>query len=122
MPSGTLATLYSFGSQSGCADGSSPAAALVQDTNGDFYGTTYSGAANGDGRVYSLSVGVGACEKNTDRRQGGRSVILLGTNLTRATSVTFNGTPAVFKVISSSEIGAIIPAGAITGPVQVVTR
>ena len=40
-PSGTLTTIYSFCSQSGCLDGSGVIyAALVQATNGDFYGTT----------------------------------------------------------------------------------
>ena len=45
-PSGTLTTLYSFCSQSGCTDGHSPYAGLVQATNGDFYGTTLYGGAN----------------------------------------------------------------------------
>src|SRR5437773_1023085 len=45
-PSGTLTTLYSFCSQSGCADGLEPAAALVQATDGNFYGTTIGGGAN----------------------------------------------------------------------------
>ena len=40
-PGGTLTTLYSFCAQSGCTDGASPVAGLVQATNGDFYGTTY---------------------------------------------------------------------------------
>ena len=40
-PSGTLTTLYSFCSQSGCADGAPPIAGLVQATDGNFYGTTY---------------------------------------------------------------------------------
>jgi uncharacterized protein (TIGR03437 family) len=51
----------------------------------------------------------------------GRPVKILGTNLTGATSVTFNGTAAVFKVFSSSLIGARVPEGATTGTVQVVT-
>jgi uncharacterized repeat protein (TIGR03803 family) len=38
-PSGTLTTLYSFCSQSGCPDGPEPNG-LVQATNGYFYGTT----------------------------------------------------------------------------------
>ena len=46
---------------------------------------------------------------------------ILGTDLTGATSVTFNGSPAVFKVISKSLIGATVPVGATTGTVQVVT-
>ena len=46
-PGGTLTTLYSFCSQSGCTDGADPYAGLVQATNGDFYGTTDCGGANG---------------------------------------------------------------------------
>ena len=49
----------------------------------------------------------------------GAAVKILGTNLTGATSVTFNGTAAVFKVVSSSGIGTTLPAGA--RKVKVVT-
>jgi uncharacterized repeat protein (TIGR03803 family) len=45
-PGGKLTSLYSFCSQSGCLDGYYPETALVQATNGDFYGTTYYGGAN----------------------------------------------------------------------------
>jgi len=48
-------------------------------------------------------------------------VQILGTNLTGATGVSFNGTAASYTVGSSSEIIANVPAGATTGPVQVVT-
>jgi len=41
---GTLTTLYTFCSQTNCTDGSYPAAALVQATDGNFYGTTSYGA------------------------------------------------------------------------------
>ena len=51
----------------------------------------------------------------------GVPVIILGTNLTDATSVTFNGTPAAFTVVSSSEITTAVPSGATTGPVKVQT-
>ncbi|MGD0364846.1 MAG: choice-of-anchor tandem repeat GloVer-containing protein [Bryobacteraceae bacterium] len=39
-PGGALTTLYNFCSQSNCADGDAPQAALVQAANGDLYGTT----------------------------------------------------------------------------------
>jgi uncharacterized repeat protein (TIGR03803 family) len=45
-PSGTLTTLYSFCSQADCTDGESPAAGLIQGSDGYFYSTTYAGGAN----------------------------------------------------------------------------
>ncbi len=50
-PSGTLTTLYSFNS----ADGAYPFAGLVQATNGNFYGTTSAGGANGYGTVFEIT-------------------------------------------------------------------
>jgi uncharacterized repeat protein (TIGR03803 family) len=45
-PTGALTTLYSFCAQALCADGYAPSA-LVQATDGSFYGTTRFGGANG---------------------------------------------------------------------------
>ena len=74
------------------------------------------------GTVFSLSVGLGPfVETQPTSGKVGAAVKILGTNLTGATSVTFNGTAAVFKVVSSSEITTTVPAGATTGKVQVVT-
>jgi len=42
-PGGSLTTVYSFCSQSGCSDGQGPYAGLVQGSDGSFYGTTDSG-------------------------------------------------------------------------------
>ncbi len=42
-PAGVLTTLWSFCSLPGCADGATPYAALVQGTDGNFYGTTPNG-------------------------------------------------------------------------------
>jgi uncharacterized repeat protein (TIGR03803 family) len=120
--SGTLTTLHSFCSQPACADGQYPAGGLVQDTNGNLYGTTADGGANGDGTVFSLSVGLGQfVETQPTATKAGATVNILGTNLTGATSVNFNGKAATFTVISSSEITTTVPAGATTGEVQVVT-
>jgi uncharacterized repeat protein (TIGR03803 family) len=123
-PSGTLTTLHSFCSHrrhKSCTDGYEPAG-LVQDTNGKFYGTTLTGGANNDGTVFSLSVGLGPfVETNPTSGMVGAAVNVLGTNLTGATSVTFNGTAATFKVVSKSEITTTVPTGATTGTVQVVT-
>jgi uncharacterized repeat protein (TIGR03803 family) len=57
-PSGTLTTLYSFCSKSGCTDGSNPSSALIQYANGDLYGTTSEGGANGNrGTVFKITLG-----------------------------------------------------------------
>src|ERR1022692_1836642 len=54
---GTLTTLYSFCSQTNCTDGDGPIAGLVQAANGDFFGTTSSGGANGYGTVFKITPG-----------------------------------------------------------------
>jgi uncharacterized repeat protein (TIGR03803 family) len=121
-PTGTLTTLYSFCAQGCTTAGYYPTAGLAQSTNGAFYGTTYEGGTDGAGTVYSLSVGLGPfIEAQPTSGKVGAAVKILGTNLTGATSVTFNGTAATFKVKSSSEITTKVPTGATTGTVQVVT-
>jgi uncharacterized repeat protein (TIGR03803 family) len=117
-PNGALTTLHSFCRV--CPNGYDPTAGLVQATNGTFYGTTPEGGADGDGTVFSLSVGLGPfVETQTTSGKVGAAVKILGTNLTGATSVTFNGTAAKFTVISKSEIFTIVPIGATSGTVEV---
>lgn len=130
---GTLTTLYSFCSQGGsdCTDGGEPFAGLIQATDGTFYGTTTIGGTDtsgkcddgqGCGTVYSLSMGLGPFVETVPAVGGVGSVVtILGTNLTGATSVTFNGTAAAFTVVRPSEITTTVPVGAATGTVQVVT-
>ena len=170
-PSGTLTTLYSFCAQNGCPDGANPRAGLIQATNGDFYGTTTQGGANlagtifaitpggalttlhsfdasnnGEpsaglmqatdgafygattfggtsnlGTVFSLSVGLRPfVETQTTSGKIGGVVKILGTDLTGAISVNFNGTPATFTVAAPSLIIATVPAGATSGKIQIV--
>src|ERR1039458_8611686 len=115
-PGGTLTTLYSFCSQTNCTDGATPYAGLVQDTNGDFYGTTTHKGGAASGTVFSLSVGLGPfVETRPPYGKVGAAVKILGTNLTGAASVSFDGTAAVFTVVSSSEITTTVPAGASSG-------
>jgi hypothetical protein len=49
----------------------------------------------------------------------GAAVKILGTRLTTAISVTFNGTPATFTVSAASAIKITVPTGATTGIVEV---
>jgi uncharacterized repeat protein (TIGR03803 family) len=123
-PGGTLTTLHSFD----FTDGANPYAALVQATDGSFYGTTTGGGHPGCGpcgpygTVFSLSVGlVPFVETLPTSGQVGATVMILGTDLTGATSVTFNGIAAAFTVVSGSEITTTVPSGAATGKVEVTT-
>ncbi len=59
-PTGTFTTLYSFCSQSGCTDGTTPFAGLVQGADGNFYGAASSG---GDFNSCSLEQGCGTIFK-----------------------------------------------------------
>jgi large repetitive protein len=86
------------------------------------YGTTDDGGANGDGTVFSLSVGLGPfVETQPTAAKVGARIKILGTSLTGATSVNFNGKAATFTVVSRSEITTTVPEDAATGDLQVVT-
>jgi uncharacterized repeat protein (TIGR03803 family) len=50
-PAGTLTTLHSFDN----SDGASPKAALVQASDGNFYGTTPWGGPNGGGTIFKIT-------------------------------------------------------------------
>ena len=54
-PAGSYKALYNFCSQTNCADGSYPQSTLVQDANGNLYGTTFYGGAYGDGTVFKIT-------------------------------------------------------------------
>jgi uncharacterized repeat protein (TIGR03803 family) len=115
---GTLTTLHSFD----VTDGEEPHGALVQDTDGTFYGVTYEGGTSNYGTIFSLAVGLHPfVETLPTSGQVGAHIKILGTNLTGATSVTFNGTAATFTVASKSEITTTVPTGASTGFVTVAT-
>lgn len=118
-PTGTLTTLHSFT----YSDGEAPVDAPLQGTDGNFYGTASEGGAyNYWGTVFRLSAGLTAfLVTNPTSGSVGSPVVILGNNLTGASSVRFNGTSATFTVTSSSEIQTSVPAGATTGKVTVVT-
>lgn len=117
-PTGVYTVLYSTDVQT-----QSSVLSVMQSTDGNFYGTNSLGGANNLGTFFKISTGLGPFVKAL-RPYGhiGQTAYILGTGLTGSSSVTFNGTAATtFSVVSDSEITAVIPTGATTGTLQVVT-
>ena len=54
-PTGKLTTIYTFCSQTNCADGANPYAGVVQANDGNFYGTTPAGGANNAGTIFKIT-------------------------------------------------------------------
>jgi uncharacterized repeat protein (TIGR03803 family) len=120
---GRLTTLHKFER----TDGDAPGGTLLQATNGSLYGAVaYGGPGGGDcsiygcGTAFSLSVGLEPfVETLPTSGKVGRTVTILGNDLTGATGVTFNGTAASYVVQSDTYLTATVPQGATTGFVSV---
>ena len=52
---GHLTTLYSFCVSNGCSDGDAPQAGLIQASDGNLYGTTGAGGAQGGGTIFQIT-------------------------------------------------------------------
>ncbi len=117
---GTPSPLHTFTDTD--TDGATVSDGLVQGTDGSFYGTTYEGGSDNIGTVFNVSVGLKPFVRTVPMSgKVGTAVIILGSDLTGASKVEFNGTAAAYTVVSATEITATVPAGATTGSVHVVT-
>ena len=117
-PSGAYTVLYNFDNTTGAQ----PEAALIQHTNGILYGDTLFGGTSSRGVFFSLDLGLPPfAELVAWWGKVGTNAEILGQGFKGATSVTFNGTPATFKIVNDTYITATIPVGSTSGPVSVVT-
>ena len=95
---------------------------LVEATNGVLFGTAGGDPNQPYGSLFSLPAGLSPfVEAIPAAAESGSRIRILGTNLSATSAVTFNGLPAAFTVVSSSEITTSVPAKATTGRPQVVT-
>ncbi|WP_287130212.1 choice-of-anchor tandem repeat GloVer-containing protein [Candidatus Cyanaurora vandensis] len=117
-PTGVFSALYSF---NGETDGALPLAGLVQDPAGPFYGVTSEGGANNTGTIYQLDPAPFLLSFTPVSGAPGTTVTLTGNFLNGTTQVTFNGTAASFTLNSSTEVTALVPLGASTGPLTLTT-
>lgn len=114
--SGAFSTVYNFN----CYDGQSPMGAPMQSVDGSVYGTAAGGGSSGLGTVFRLNLGLAPfVQARPSSGAAGTPVTIYGSYLTGATSVSFNGTPATFNVVSPTEITTTVPSGATTGTIQV---
>ena len=100
----------------------------MQATDGNFYGVMNAGGLlncfglAGCGTIYKVTTGLPPfVTLNPNYGTVGSEVKILGNGLTGTTSVTFNGTPATFTVVSDAYIRATVPTGAATGTIVVTT-
>jgi uncharacterized repeat protein (TIGR03803 family) len=113
-PSGALTTLYSFCSQSGCADGLGPLE-LVQATDGNFYGTTQEGGANSDGTVFKITPSGRLTTLYSFCSQSGCPDGLYPVaGLIQATDRNFYGTTLLGGAKNSGTVFEITPSGGLT--------
>ncbi len=100
--------------------GEGPTTGVVQATDGNVYGTTRSGGKTNQGTVFKFEKGLASFIKSVPTSGTvGADVIILGTDLTGATEVTFNAKSAAFTLVSATEITEIVPVGATTGKIEV---
>jgi hypothetical protein len=81
--------------------------------------TTAGGSAAGPAYTYVEPPTIVSLTPTSGSTAGGTAVTITGTDLTRTTQVTFDGTPANFLAINSTTVAAFTPPGA-AGAVDVV--
>jgi uncharacterized repeat protein (TIGR03803 family) len=115
-PQGQFQVLHEFND----AEGSDPFQTLLADTTGQLYGDTYAGGTHNLGVFYRINVGLEPFVKLLPNAGDiGKTIDIIGQGFEGTTGVSFNGTPASFKVVSDFFLTAIVPQGAATGYVTV---
>lgn len=100
-------------------DGSGPSA-LLQSTDGTFYGMTTQGGTLSGGVIFQASTGLAPFVKPYPQAgKVGKRVIITGTDLSGTSSVSFNGTAAEFTIESKTMIVTYVPSGAVSGFISV---
>jgi uncharacterized repeat protein (TIGR03803 family) len=112
-PGGALTTLYSFCAQTNCTDGQAPESALVQGTDGNFYGTTALGGSGTPpvGTVFKITPSGSLTTLHSFARTDGEQPY--GT-LIQATNGNFYGTTSLGGANGNGTVFKITSSGALT--------
>ena len=114
---GTYSVLYSFDASSGDGAYATP----MQHTSGKLFGMTKRGGTPGNGGIYSFDYGIAPfASLVTTVGTVGKKIGILGQGFSGTSSVTFNGIPASFHVISDTYLTTTVPSGE-TGFVTIYT-
>ncbi|MBW4698767.1 MAG: VCBS repeat-containing protein [Aphanocapsa lilacina HA4352-LM1] len=119
--SGGFGTAVSFDTG---GDGATGVEAADFDGDGDLDLAVINGFASNVGVLINTGDGVvlPVIDSITPRRGPvGTEVTITGTGFTGTTAVTFGGASAAYTVVSGTQITAIVPAGATSGPIAVTT-
>lgn len=117
-PKGKLTELYAF---QGTPDGQTPKGAIIQATDGNFYGTTQAGGANGFGCIYKMTpAGALTIIHSFDETDGLGLAPLAG--LVQATDGKFYGAAAnntssgvIFQIASDGTYAVLVSLTNVTG-------
>jgi uncharacterized repeat protein (TIGR03803 family) len=117
-PKGTLDTLYDFCTTT-CPGGETPGTALIQATNGDFYGTTEYGGANGNyGTIFKMTPSGAVSTLYNFCAQASGYLCLDGelpdAKLVQGANGDFYGTTRGGGAFSRGTVFKITPTGALT--------
>ncbi len=108
-PSGALTTLHSF---TNGLDGSYPYCALIQASDGNFYGTTYEGGSTGAGTVFRMSPGGSLSNLWSFTGDGGGIYPFAG--LIQGSDGNFYGTTTYGSTNDAGMVFRISPGGGLT--------
>ena len=119
---GVFKTIHDFDAPVNCVDNCYGDSILMQATDGNLYGTYTAVAQYSYAAIFRLELGLRPfVQARPGLAKHSSQVDLLGQGLEGATSVSFNGIPASFNVISDTFILAIVPADANSGYITVTT-
>jgi uncharacterized repeat protein (TIGR03803 family) len=119
---GSYIPLDDFSGNGGLVSGASPTTALMEDSNGLFYGLTPSGGANGEGVFYTVTPPNPSSHINVCCNWFvvlDQPVMILGQNLSQVFSVDFGSVTAQFQPESDTNLLAYVPSAAIDSPITV---
>lgn len=117
---GIFSKLVDFTGETGTAPGQFADTALLQHTNGSFYGLTFYGGSDGGGNFYSftpLNPLISLIIEGPVWVKPGEAVEILGNDLNLVSSLTFAGVSAQFQPGSDTYLIATVPSAALDGPI-----